>query len=75
METLCKSEMFNIIEFKCDLLIIKTLFLEYLSFAYKEKYIYMNCVVESDKDPVGRVGIWSYTFPTHIMQFHIAKNC
>lgn len=52
--------MFNIIEIKCDLLMIKALFLEHLPYADKEEQLSKNCATESDKNSVGRVVIWLY---------------
>lgn len=52
--------MFNIIEIKCDLLMIKALFLEHLPYADKEEQLSKNCATESDKNSVGRVVIWFY---------------
>lgn len=52
--------MFNIIEIKCDLLIIKALFLEHLPYADKEEQLYKNCAIEFNKSSAGRVDIWFY---------------
>lgn len=62
MESLGNLQLFAITEFKCALLIIKSVFLQHLPCDYKEESMYVNYVIVSNKNPTGRVGIWSHSF-------------
>lgn len=64
MESVGNLQLFAITEFKCALLIIKSVFLQHLPCDYKEKSMCVNYVIESNKNPTGRVGPTVSSFHT-----------